>query len=316
MATTLAVRHTFFELQEADPEQSHGRCRAYSDVCAGPCSTFGALDAELAPRRFPSCASVASTTEGCSDMSVSGESCFSECSSDEGPEPHTSAPPGVWSGPPLSAALPATPVVFVMPVHAMPLLVPVCAEPRKEPVGTRLQGKGRGGRRAGRAAKTSGPVSKAVAPAEWTTVVLQNVTRELTRATLVEALDVAGFARRYDFVYLPKNFQKAVGLGYAVVNFVSHSVALEAMVHFTDVRLVKGAEPCAPGWSTGPQGLQALIDRYRNSPVAREGMPDEYRPVLLAEGVQRPLPPPTRPATAQEQACVDAAAAAVCSAVA
>jgi len=46
-------------------------------------------------------------------------------------------------------------------------------------------------------------------------------------------------------------------------------------------------------WSS-KQGLHTHVELYRNSPVMHELVPDEYKPILLKDGVRIPFPPPTR----------------------
>ena len=41
------------------------------------------------------------------------------------------------------------------------------------------------------------------------------------------------------------------------------------------------------------QGLGSNIKHYRNSPIMHKMVPDEYKPVLLANGLRRPFPKPT-----------------------
>jgi phosphatidylglycerophosphate synthase len=42
------------------------------------------------------------------------------------------------------------------------------------------------------------------------------------------------------------------------------------------------------------KGLGAHIERYRNSPVMHESVPDEYKPAMYTRGVRVPFPPPTK----------------------
>merc|ERR1712187_51829 len=46
-------------------------------------------------------------------------------------------------------------------------------------------------------------------------------------------------------------------------------------------------------WST-LQGLDRHLERYRNSPVMHQGVPDKYRPLHLVDGVAAPFPGPTK----------------------
>merc|ERR1712187_1092030 len=51
---------------------------------------------------------------------------------------------------------------------------------------------------------------------------------------------------------------------------------------------------CEVCWSEPLQGLETHCDRYRNSPVMHELVPDEFRPVLFDQGVRIPFPAPTK----------------------
>jgi hypothetical protein len=47
-------------------------------------------------------------------------------------------------------------------------------------------------------------------------------------------------------------------------------------------------------WSNPNQGLAVHIDRYRNSNIMHEMVPDDFKPVLFQGGVRVPFPAPTR----------------------
>ncbi len=48
-------------------------------------------------------------------------------------------------------------------------------------------------------------------------------------------------------------------------------------------------------WAHPHQGLRENVQRYRNSPVMHESMPEAFKPLLLVNGREVPFPPPTRP---------------------
>merc|ERR1740121_1688927 len=70
-------------------------------------------------------------------------------------------------------------------------------------------------------ASSSGPVAEA----DRTTIMLRNLPNDYTRDMVLDLLDRNGFLRCYDFVYLPVDFKRKAGLGYAFVNMVSHAEA-------------------------------------------------------------------------------------------
>jgi len=129
-----------------------------------------------------------------------------------------------------------------------------------------------------------------------TTVMLRHIPNRYTSLQLVELLDAKGFQAKYDFVYLPIDFQNKVNLGYCFVNLRSHEWALrfkEEFEGFKEWRFdsVKASEV---SWAHPHQGLNEHIERYRNSPVMHFSMPAEYKPMIFNDGIQIPFPAPTR----------------------
>jgi len=129
-----------------------------------------------------------------------------------------------------------------------------------------------------------------------TTVMLRNIPNRYTQSMLLELLDSHGFVGRYDFVYLPMDFRNAVNLGYAFVNLLDHSCALELMRNFHGYAawLYESTKVCEVSWAHPHQGLSDHVERYRNSPVMHPGMPDEYKPMVFQDGQRVPFPTPTK----------------------
>lgn len=129
-----------------------------------------------------------------------------------------------------------------------------------------------------------------------TTVMLRNLPLNYTRTMLLDMLDKEGFSGRYDFAYLPTDFQKWAGFGYAFVNFATHEEAKRAQDHFQgfDRWKVPTQKKCEVTWSSPYQGLKAHIERYRNSPVMHARVPDECKPVVFSEGRRYAFPAPTK----------------------
>lgn len=128
-----------------------------------------------------------------------------------------------------------------------------------------------------------------------TTVMLCNVPNDYTRSMLLDLLDRHGFARRYDFAYLPVDFTRSAGLGYAFVNMTSAADAQAVRRSLEGFRKwsVPSSKICSVRWSDPCQGLEANLDRYKNSPVMHASVPDEFKPLLFREGVRVPFPEPT-----------------------
>jgi len=133
---------------------------------------------------------------------------------------------------------------------------------------------------------------------EWrTTVMLRNMPNNYTRDMLLELVDSMGFAGCYDFAYLPVDFKSQAGLGYAFINFVSTAEAqrcFDCCEGFSEWK-VPSEKVCTVTWGSPYQGLEAHIERYQNSPVMHHSIPDEWKPVLLGQGVRIAFPPPTKP---------------------
>jgi hypothetical protein len=129
-----------------------------------------------------------------------------------------------------------------------------------------------------------------------TTLMLRNIPNNYSRDMLLELLDREGFKACYDFVYLPVDFHRLAGLGYVFVNFATTESAQRAKQHFQgfDRWAVTSHKVCDVSWGEPLQGLDAHIDRYRNSPVMHEDVPEQYKPVYLQSGVRQPFPVPSK----------------------
>lgn len=51
---------------------------------------------------------------------------------------------------------------------------------------------------------------------------------------------------------------------------------------------------CHVAWNDKQQGLPALVERYRNSPVMHASVPEECKPVIISDGRRAPFPAPTQ----------------------
>lgn len=129
-----------------------------------------------------------------------------------------------------------------------------------------------------------------------TTVMMRNIPNNYTRELLISLLNAQGFKGGYDLVYLPIDFQTEVGLGYAFINLVSPEEADRFRSHFQGFSEwdVVSQKTCEVSWSDALQGVDAHIDRYRNSPVMHESVPDDFKPVLYQDGERVPFPVPTK----------------------
>jgi len=134
------------------------------------------------------------------------------------------------------------------------------------------------------------------ADAGRTTLMVRNLAGSCTRTALLRALDSDGLAGWYDFVYVPTKFRSYDCCGYAFVNFVSSEAAQHALA--TLQGFCRPTLPCAKPlevcWSASLQGLEAHVERYRNSAAMCPGVPDECKPLLLVNGAPAAFPAPTR----------------------
>jgi RNA recognition motif-containing protein len=129
-----------------------------------------------------------------------------------------------------------------------------------------------------------------------TTVMLRNLPNNYSRAMLLELLDAEGFVGTYDFVYLPIDFRMQASLGYAFVNFVTADDAEYSRTHLEGFSkwMVRSDKVMAVTWAEPHQGLIQHLERYRNSPVMHDSVPDEWKPVVFVGTERAPFPPPTQ----------------------
>jgi hypothetical protein len=146
--------------------------------------------------------------------------------------------------------------------------------------------------------QSSAPSEAATAtqPEELTTLMMRNIPNDYTRAMILDLLDSLDLAGRYNFVYLPIDFQRVSSLGYAFVNLVNHDDAEKAfrgLQGFQDWK-VSSQKVCEVCWGEPLQGLSAHVERYRSSPVMHNDVPDQFKPILLQDGIRVAFPPPTK----------------------
>eukprot|EP00928_Gymnodinium_smaydae_P093172 TRINITY_DN7720_c1_g1_i1.p1 TRINITY_DN7720_c1_g1~~TRINITY_DN7720_c1_g1_i1.p1 ORF type:complete len:458 (+),score=63.61 TRINITY_DN7720_c1_g1_i1:93-1466(+) len=128
-----------------------------------------------------------------------------------------------------------------------------------------------------------------------TTLMLRNIPRNTTRSVLLKKIDSAGFKGKYDFFYLPMDFNNSSCLGFAFINLIDPAHVMSFWLYFEGYSVwLTSKNTCTVGWSSKHQGLEANIERYRNSPVMHESVPDGFKPLLFRDGVRIPFPPPTR----------------------
>jgi len=140
---------------------------------------------------------------------------------------------------------------------------------------------------------------------ELTTIMMRNIPNNVTREQLLVLVDDEGFQGRYDFLYLPVDLKKKVGLGYAFINFASHEDAEAFAQHFRGFNAwnMQSEKVCEITWSDVLQGLDAHVERYRDCPVMHESISDEFKPVIFQDGARVPFPAPTKKIRAPRPWC-------------
>mmetsp|Transcript_72747 Transcript_72747/g.162859 ORF Transcript_72747/g.162859 Transcript_72747/m.162859 type:complete len:277 (-) Transcript_72747:238-1068(-) len=130
---------------------------------------------------------------------------------------------------------------------------------------------------------------------ERTTLMLRSLPNDYTGDQLVELLDNKGLKQKYNFVYLPIDFKRGSGLGYAFVNLDTYADARHAMEELNGLREWKrnSQKVLSVDWGTD-QGLQAHLNRYRNSPVMHKLVPENHKPMFFVNGERQAFPEPTK----------------------
>eukprot|EP00929_Paragymnodinium_shiwhaense_P119687 TRINITY_DN9157_c0_g2_i1.p1 TRINITY_DN9157_c0_g2~~TRINITY_DN9157_c0_g2_i1.p1 ORF type:complete len:474 (-),score=61.06 TRINITY_DN9157_c0_g2_i1:374-1795(-) len=129
-----------------------------------------------------------------------------------------------------------------------------------------------------------------------TTVMLRNLPNDYTRDMLTELLDQLGFYAKYDFVYLPVDFKRWAGLGYAFINMIDNTSAqsiIQVLNGFCSWAR-NSVKVCEAIWGEPMQGLDIHLQRYRNSPLMHSGVPDSVRPAVYRGGLRVTFPAPTK----------------------
>ena len=152
----------------------------------------------------------------------------------------------------------------------------------------------------GDAEPASGADEKAIVSipeSERTTVMLRNLPNKLTQGMLLDILASRCSSCEFDFVYLPIDFRNRCNLGYAFVNFITPEAArlVFKLLGGFDAWVFNSQKVVDVCWASPHQGLQAHVERYRNSPVMHDTVPEEYRPAVFGQGgVRLAFPQPSK----------------------
>lgn len=131
--------------------------------------------------------------------------------------------------------------------------------------------------------------------APLTTLMLRNIPKEVTRSMLVDLLRSAGLANSLTFIYLPMNLRGPGNFGYAFVDFVSTQAAQLCKDKLEGFSAWSGVDDMVLEvvWSE-TQGLDSLVQRYRDSPLMHASLEDELKPAMFKNGVRIAFPRPTK----------------------
>jgi hypothetical protein len=130
-----------------------------------------------------------------------------------------------------------------------------------------------------------------------TTLLLRNLPNAFRQAELMQILQDTNVLQHVDFLYLPTDFKTAAGLGYAFVNVTCGAQAQLAkamLTGFSQWRDPACRKVLEVVWSSPHQGLDVLIEKYRNSRIMHPNVPDTFKPALLKDGFRVAFPPPTK----------------------
>lgn len=131
-----------------------------------------------------------------------------------------------------------------------------------------------------------------------TTVMMRHIPNNYTFEMLIRTLnETLGFRARYDFVYLPMDFARNANLGYAFINCTTPANGrelLSCLQGFSQWIDSASDKVCEAVWGEPVQGLEANIERFRNSPVMHELVPLTFKPTLFQNGIPVAFPPPTK----------------------
>mmetsp|Transcript_97047 Transcript_97047/g.152991 ORF Transcript_97047/g.152991 Transcript_97047/m.152991 type:complete len:656 (-) Transcript_97047:218-2185(-) len=134
----------------------------------------------------------------------------------------------------------------------------------------------------------------AVLGAGPTTVMLRNIPNRYSREMLVQRLN-SGYAKQYDFVYLPIDFNSKCNVGYAFINFLAPAIAQQFMNEFHG----QNCRQVLPGFSSQKivevtfarvqgkeQNLENLKDEKFMTKLSEQA---EWQPLFWENGVEVPF---------------------------
>mmetsp|Transcript_65707 Transcript_65707/g.129467 ORF Transcript_65707/g.129467 Transcript_65707/m.129467 type:complete len:153 (-) Transcript_65707:110-568(-) len=129
---------------------------------------------------------------------------------------------------------------------------------------------------------------------ELTTIVVRNVPDSWEVQDLVSLLWWQGFSLDFNFAYVPLHISSEVALGYAVVNMANQAKAQQFMGQIQGMRVPNQEKALVVEWCRKIQGLDGMVDRYRNSKVMHPNIADRQKPMVFHNGMPIRFPGPNR----------------------
>ncbi|CAE7033180.1 ML1 [Symbiodinium natans] len=112
---------------------------------------------------------------------------------------------------------------------------------------------------------------------------------------VLKTVEAWGCRGQIDFLYMPRDFRLGRSFGECFFNAISVDEVLSLWAKM-DGKWLRGQQ-LRVHWATKVQGLDALIEKYRNFSIMHSSVPWDAKPLLLTDGLHTPFPPPTRKLT-------------------
>ncbi|CAE7249890.1 ML5 [Symbiodinium natans] len=111
---------------------------------------------------------------------------------------------------------------------------------------------------------------------------------------VMDLLQVLGLSPVVNFAYMPLHWRSDTSFGEVFLNAVTPEAALELWGILDGMQFEGESECLTVRWATKVQGLDALIQKYRNSSAMHPSVPVKAKPHLFDDGRCSRFPDPTR----------------------
>jgi len=143
---------------------------------------------------------------------------------------------------------------------------------------------------------TTPDVTDEVSNTRKTSIVLGNLPDGFTRTMVLDVLRAQGVDKHVDFIYVPVDFKNKTQYNYAFVNLSTSEAAVACLNRFDGFSDwgMPCEKSCEAAWMTSHQGIDAFVERYRNSRIMHGTVDDEYKPAVFKDGKRIRFPSPTK----------------------